>query len=323
MSFDRITRLQQRQVSIACVVPVHNEAGNIVAFLSELDKKLAVLAEQYEMIMVDDGSQDETVLLAQPMVARTKLRILQFSRNFGKEAALTAGLMQVRSEICILIDADFQHPLATIDAFLAQWAQGYDMVYGVRESRQDEALLKRWLSQIFYRLLKAITNVKIPPHAGDFRLLDRCVVKALNALPERERFMKGLYAWVGFRSIAVPFTVQARQSGKSSWHFNSLLELAIVGITSFSNIPLRVFSLLGFIISLVAFIYGSIIVFDTLITGIEVPGFATLAVAIMFFGGIQLLSIGILGEYVARIFNEVKQRPIYIVANKIGFNDGE
>ena len=135
--------------------------------------------------------------------------------------------------------------------------------------------------------------------------------------------MKGLYAWVGFKNIAVPFAVQARQAGKSSWHFNHLLELAIVGITSFSNIPLRVFSLLGFIISLVAFIYGSVILFDTLITGIEVPGFATLAVAIMFFGGIQLLSIGVLGEYVARIFNEVKQRPIYIIANKIGFNNGE
>lgn len=316
---DRINQLQQGHVSISCVIPVHNEAENIATFLSELDNKLATITNKYEIILVDDGSQDDTIKIAEPHIHKYNLRILQFSRNFGKEAALTAGLAHATGDVCILIDADFQHPLATIDDFLAKWAEGYDMVYGIRQSRDDETLLKRLFSRLFYRLMTAITSVKIPPHAGDFRLLDKKAVIALNALPERERFMKGLYAWVGFNSIAVPFTVQARQAGKSSWRFGNLFELAIVGITSFSNVPLRVFSLLGLVISFASFIYGLIIVFDTLFTGIDVPGYATIVVAIMFFGGIQLLSVGILGEYISRIFSEVKQRPPYIIANKIGF----
>lgn len=323
MSSDRTARLQQRQVSISCVVPVHNEAENITEFLPALSEKLSSFTNVYQIILVDDGSSDDTIKLALPLVTQHNVQILQFSRNFGKEAALTAGLAHATLDVCILIDADFQHPLATIDNFLASWAEGYDMIYGIRQSREDESFLKRQFSRLFYRLMLRITKVKIPPHAGDFRLLDKKAVAAMNALPERERFMKGLYAWIGFKSTEIPFTVQARQAGKSSWRFGNLLELAIVGITSFSNAPLRFFSLLGFVISFIAFIYGSIIVFDTLITGIDVPGYATIVVAMMFFGGIQLLSIGILGEYIARIFSEVKQRPSYIITNKIGFAESD
>jgi len=317
---ERAEFLQQKRVSISCVIPAHNEADNIVNFIHDLQQKLTTLTKIFEIIVVDDGSSDNTVELICPLLSNLPLRILQLSRNFGKEAALTAGLAQVQSDVCILIDADFQHPLTTIDEFLEKWTQGYDMVYGTRRSRADESFLKRVFSRAFYRLMTCITKVKIPPNAGDFRLLDRKAVLALNALPERERFMKGLYAWIGFKSIAIPFSVQARKGGKSSWRFRNLLELAIIGITSFSNVPLRVSSFLGLIISLIAFLYGLMIVFKTLISGIDVPGYATIVVAIMFFGGIQLLSIGVLGEYIARIFNEVKQRPTYIIAHKLGFD---
>jgi len=320
MMTERAEFLQQKRVSISCVIPAHNEADNIVNFIHDLQQKLTTLTKIFEIIVVDDGSSDNTVELICPLLSNLPLRILQLSRNFGKEAALTAGLAQVQSDVCILIDADFQHPLTTIDEFLEKWTQGYDMVYGTRRSRADESFLKRVFSRAFYRLMTCITKVKIPPNAGDFRLLDRKAVLALNALPERERFMKGLYAWIGFKSIAIPFSVQARKGGKSSWRFRNLLELAIIGITSFSNVPLRVSSFLGLIISLIAFLYGLMIVFKTLISGIDVPGYATIVVAIMFFGGIQLLSIGVLGEYIARIFNEVKQRPTYIIAHKLGFD---
>jgi glycosyltransferase involved in cell wall biosynthesis len=195
------------------------------------------------------------------------------------------------------------------------------MVYGVRQNRDDESRIKRQLANLFYKLLGKLTKIKIPAHAGDFRLLDRRVVDVLNTMPEFNRFMKGLYAWVGFKTIGIPFKVNKRQKGKSSWRLGSLTELAITGITSFSDIPLRIWGVIGFMISVLAFAYGLYIVGDTLLFGADVPGYATIIVAIMFFGGIQLLSIGILGEYIARIFNEVKQRPPYLIAQKYGFDD--
>jgi glycosyltransferase involved in cell wall biosynthesis len=276
---------------------------------------------RFEIVVVDDGSTDTTVDQVLAFAQIHPIRLIKFSRNFGKETALTAGLEHSRGDVVIILDADFQHPLELIPVFLQKWSEGYDMVYGVRTNRDDETRIKRFLANCFYGFLSKITKTHIPYGAGDFRLLDRKVVNALNQCEERGRFMKGLYGWVGFKSVAVPFTVQKRIGGNSSWKLGRLTELALTGITLFSDVPLRVWSFIGFIVSLIAFFYALYITTITLIFGVDVPGFATIVVAVMFFGGIQLLSIGILGEYLARVFNEVKQRPKYIVESTFGFSD--
>lgn len=315
----RQKRLENKQVFISYIVPAYNEEPVIADFLTALNAQAQQLSQQYEIIVVDDASKDQTYQAVLPFTDSHPVKLLRFSRNFGKEIALSAGLQHASGEVVVLIDGDFQHPMAVIPQFLQHWAEGYDMVYGVRKSRGDESRIKRSFARFFYRLMERITNVSIPPNAGDFRLLDRCVVDSLNQIDERSRFMKGLYAWVGYSSMAVPFDVQERAAGESSWNFFRLVELAITGITSFSEIPLRFWGVIGFVISLISFIYALCIIGETLFFGAKTPGFATLIVAIMFLGGIQLLSIGILGEYIGRIFNEVKQRPLYIVSKKIGF----
>ncbi len=310
---------QKKQPLISAVVPVFNEEALIQDFLQALAKALKTLSRHIEIIVVDDGSRDGTF----EQIKKTKLPVkaLSFSRNFGKEKAITAGLQHTTGDVVLLIDADFQHPLDRIGALFEKWREGYDNVYGVRQDRKDQRWLNRLFSYSFYKLNRFLMSIDLPENAGDFRMMDRCVVDAINQLPEANRFMKGLYAWVGFKGIGVPYQVEKRQVGKSRWNFFRLFDLAITGITSFSDWPLRIWAFIGFIISLVAVIYGCWIVVDTLIFGIEVPGWATVVVGIMFLGGIQLLSIGILAEYVARIFDEVKRRPNYLVRDKVGFDD--
>lgn len=307
---------------ISCVVPAYNEEAGITHFLSALKEELLKHSPRYEIVVVDDGSRDKTVETVAPL-CDGHVRLLELSRNFGKEAALTAGIDHAQGDVVILIDADFQHPIEVIAQFLAEWRNGFDMVYGIRNSRDDETARKRLGAHLFYKFLNYLSSVPIPPDAGDFRLLDRKVINALKSLPERTRFMKGLYSWVGFRSTPVKFDVQDRTTGVSSFNFKSLYRLAIVGIVSFSDIPLRVWSLIGFIISAIAFAYALWILTDTLMFGSKVPGWATLSVALMFFGGVQLMSIGILGEYIAHIFNEVKQRPNYVVDQHYGYNPAD
>lgn len=321
MSSERKQALQNKTVFISCIVPVYNEEANVTAFFTQLQNLLHTLTNHFEIIAIDDGSRDQTVAKILELPASYHLKLLALSRNFGKENALTAGLEHTSGDVTIILDADFQHPLETIPVFLNEWANGYEMVYGVRENRDNESSIKRGFARLFYWLMEKITNIDIPNNAGDFRLLDRKVVASLNEFQERSRFMKGLYAWVGFKKIAVPFKVQNRAAGKSSWGLARLTELAITGITSFSDIPLRVWGFIGFIISLISLIYAIYIVTVTLIYGADLPGFPSIIVAVMFFGGIQLLSIGILGEYIARIFTEVKQRPKYLVEKKYGFQD--
>lgn len=318
---ERQKHLQQKRVHISCVVPVYNEEANIDAFINQLQTTLQDLTHEYEIIIVDDGSRDNTLAVANQLTKNNHIKLLGLSRNFGKEVALTAGIEHSSGDVVILMDADFQHPTAILPTFLEYWAQGYDMVYGLRKDRESESYLKRNLTRMFYWLMQRITSIDIPNNAGDFRLMDKKVIVALKQFPERTRFMKGLYAWVGYNKIGVPFEVQDRAAGKSSWGFTRLAELAITGITSFSTVPLRVWGFIGFIISLVALIYAIYVVTVTLIYGADLPGFPTLAVAIMFLGGVQLLSIGILGEYIARIFTEVKQRPKYLLQMKVGFDD--
>lgn len=313
--------IENKEIFISCIVPVFNEQLNINPFLLELTACLKSLTNKYEIIVVDDGSKDATIEMLSKLSEDTHVKVLGFSRNFGKEIALTAGLEHCKGDVAVLIDADFQHPIELIPVFLEKWASGSDMVYGLRNSRQNESHIKRSFALLFYWLMSKMSKITIPNHAGDFRLLDRKVINALNNVSERTRFMKGLYAWVGFNTCAVPYDVKERASGQSGWGFGKLTELAITGITSFSDVPLRVWSFTGFIISLVSLIYAIYIVTVTLLFGADLPGFPTLVVAIMFFGGVQLLSIGILGEYIARIFTEVKRRPKYIVNVKLGFGE--
>ena len=305
--------------SITCVVPAFNEKDGIAAFLTGLCEHLSALTEHYDVIVVDDGSRDGTGLEVIAASGGLPVRLLSLSRNFGKESAISAGLDEAGGEVVVIIDADFQQPFHVIDEFIRKWQQGYDMVYGLRTNRDTDPPLRRFLSRMFYRTLSRWSSVDIPADAGDFRLLDRRVVKALKDLPERSRFMKGLYNWVGFRSVAVPFVYGERREGKSKFNFPRLFDLAMTGLTSFSAFPLRLWVAAGTMISSGSILYAGWIILRTLTQGSHVPGWASLAVAVSFLGGVQLLSIGILGEYVARIFTEVKGRPNYVVAERHGF----
>jgi polyisoprenyl-phosphate glycosyltransferase len=304
--------------AISCVVPAYNEAANLPRLLEVLSAQLRGLVARWEVIVVDDGSRDATAAAVAPWLREPGVRYLRLSRNFGKEAALSAGLDHARGDVVVLLDADLQHPPAMIEPMLKAWAAGADTVCAVRATRADETWLKRFGTRWFYRVVNAGSHVPIPADVGDFRLMDRRVVDALVALPERNRFLKGLYAWVGFRTELLPYQPDARAAGASRFSFGRLFRLALTGVTSFSNLPLRVWSGLGGLVALGALGYGSYVVADHFIHGSDVPGWATLVAGMMFFSGVQLLSIGILGEYVGRIFDEVKQRPIYLVGEEAG-----
>jgi glycosyltransferase involved in cell wall biosynthesis len=308
---------------ISCVVPVYNEETLISEFILALDNTLKSLNYTYEIVIIDDGSKDNTLTLLKSLRSQLAFRYLRFSRNFGKECALSAGLDASRGDAVILIDADFQHPLELISQFIQEWEAGYDMVYAVRQNRPDESWLKRFCAKMFYQLTAKINHIDIPANAGDFRLLDRKVVTALQQLPERNRFMKGLYAWVGFKQKALPFEVQPRKQGHSRWNFYSLLNLAITGLTSFTAFPLRMIALGGIAVASIAILYALWIISNTLLFGIQTPGWATIVTAISFFGGLQLLAIGVVGEYIGRIFDEVKQRPQYLIDKEASFDDND
>lgn len=313
-----INEPRNRRPSISCVVPAYNEARNLGPLLMGLSERLAALSDAWEVIVVDDGSKDDTPAAMLPWLIRPGVRYVRLSRNFGKEAALTAGIDRAKGEVIILIDADLQHPISLIPTMLQVWMGGADMVCTARETRADEGLLKRAGTALFYALINRDPSVHIPVDAGDFRLMDRRVVDALKSLPERNRFMKGLYAWVGFDTVVIPYTPQPRRNGSSHFSLRRLARLAFTGITAFTNAPLRWWSAIGGAVASVALIYGVYIVLDHFIYGVDVPGWATLVAGIMLLSGIQLLSIGILGEYIGRIFDEVKQRPVYLVAHEAG-----
>ncbi|WP_430436732.1 glycosyltransferase family 2 protein [Oceanibaculum nanhaiense] len=303
--------------TISCIVPVHNEGPDILGFLRQLHGLLKKQTSRFEIVLVDDGSTDDSLFAVAAEAEALGLVLVRFSRNFGKEAAMTAGLQKARGDVVIIIDADLQEPMEVIPQMLEHWHAGYDMIYAVRDSRKDETLLKRIGVRLFYYLMAQGNSTEVPPDARDFRLMDRKVVAALNQLPERNRFMKGLFSWVGFRSLAIPVRIAPRRIGRSSFSFLRLAELALTGITSFSNVPLRIWGGIGFVISLMAFLFALYTIVKTLVFGADVPGFPTIVVSIMFFTGIQLLSIGILGEYISRVFIEVKQRPHYLIAEEI------
>lgn len=306
---------------ISLVVPCHNEADNIPVFLDRTRAVLEKLAEfNYEIIFVNDGSRDATLdILMRAAGEDRRLRVIDLSRNFGKESALTAGIDNARGEAVIPIDADLQHPPEVIPQLIARWQSGYDVVLAERISRLADHSIQRLFSRAFYRIHNSLSECEIPENVGDFRLMDRRVVDALRLLPERRRFMKGIFAWVGFRTTRVKFDVLQRHAGRSSFQGWQLWNLALEGITSFSTVPLRVWTYIGGAISLATLVYAFWMVVRTLLFGIDVPGYASLFSTVLFLGGIQLVGIGVLGEYTGRIYMEVKQRPTYIVRELYGF----
>ena len=309
---------------ISIVVPMRNEARNVGALMQRLRSTLDQLRVRAEVICIDDGSLDDTlVALKLARATDRRIKIVSLSRNFGKETALAAGLRYARGQAAILMDADLQHPPELVAELVAKWREGYEMVYAQRRDRASETVGRRWLARAFYRVFGIISRTALPHGAGDFRLLDRKVINALNQFDERTRFTKGLYSWVGFRQIGVPYHVVTREGDGSRWSLLSLWRFAVDGITSFSTLPLRVWSYLGILVSFGAAALGSYILLETLIYGSDVPGYASLIVTILFLSGVQLVGLGVMGEYIGRIFDEVKRRPLYLVREELGFQPGD
>jgi glycosyltransferase involved in cell wall biosynthesis len=310
-------RLRPNPFKLSVVVPCYNEGSHLQEFITALKAAITPITNNYEILLINDGSKDNTHDIASSLVKEGNIRYLEFSRNFGKEAALMAGIDHANGDATLLIDADFQHPLEKLPEMAELWKSGYEMIYGVIANRQGESISKRLGTSLLYKLLNT-SDIAIPENAGDFRWLDQKVVNALRDLPERNRFMKGLYAWVGFKSIAIPFEVKNRHSGQSTFNMGRLIKLGMAGLTSFSAAPLQLWIGIGALISFLALVYGAYVIVDTVVYGNAVSGWPTLTVALMLFSGIQLLSIGILGEYIGRIFTEVKQRPLYVIAEDLG-----
>ena len=304
---------------ISCVMPAFNEAATLPRVVPQVLAALAQLSPHVELIVVNDGSRDATSAVASALCAvHPQLVLIDLSRNFGKEAALSAGLDGARGDVVFLMDADGQHPTTLLSEMLAGWRQGYDVVYTVRRTRSDQSALQRRLTGVFYGLLNWHARVKVPRNAGDFRLLDARVVQALRLMPERHRFMKGLYAWVGFRSLALDYEPLPRLAGETRFGFVGALALGTTGLFAFSATPLRLMGMAGVVLSLAALLYGLWVVFEYAFLGISVPGYATIVAGMMLLAGVQLMAIGLLSEYVARIYDEVKQRPLYLVAGRSG-----
>lgn len=303
--------------ALSVVLPAYNDADALAAFLPGLSAFLASEAGRQEIVVVDDGSRDDLVGVCRAAAAglpeNIELTLVRLSRNFGKEAALSAGLAQAAGQAVAIMDADGQHPVAVLAEMLALFRGGVDMVAAIQSARHHESRWARMLKHGFYRFMQDTHRYELKPNAGDFRLMHRKVVDALLALPERQRFMKGLYAWVGFKTVYLPFVAAARTEGRSKFNYAGLFELALVGITSFSQKPLRWISRMGMTVSLLALCYGAYIVLDTLLFGRDVPGWATVAAGVMFSAGLQLVCLGVIGEYIGRIYEEVKQRPLYVV----------
>jgi glycosyltransferase involved in cell wall biosynthesis len=309
-------------VELSLVVPIHNESAGLDAFFARLLPVLDHLACSTEVICVDDGSDDGSLEHLLTMRERVpNLKVLSLSRNFGKDVALSAGFEHVSGASAVPLDADLQDPPELIEQMVAKWREGFDVVYATRARRDGESILRRLTAHFFYRIFDRITDVPIPPDTGDFRLLDRRVVDVLVRLPERTRFMKGLFAWVGFRQTALTYDRPERHAGRTNWSYWRLWNFALDAITSFSSVPLKVWSYLGVVVSCFAFLYALFLAGLTIVHGVVVPGYASIMVAVLFLGGVQLVTLGIIGEYLARMYNEVKGRPLYLLRGRWGFDD--
>jgi glycosyltransferase involved in cell wall biosynthesis len=307
---------QTRPRCVSIVTPFYNEAGMVAMYFEKLGEVLHPLDAEldFEFVCVNDGSRDATLaelLATRPPLGR--LVVVDLSRNFGKEAALSAGLDFATGDAVIPMDADLQDPPELVPQMIRRWLDGAPVVLAVREDRASDGWLKRSTAAAFYAVHNRLSDTPVPPNAGDFRLLDRRVADVVRELPERQRFMKGLFSWAGFPAATIPYRRPPRARGKTKWNYAKLLDLAVEGITSFSTAPLRASTVIGALFAIAAMFYGGYIALRALLQGVDVPGYASLFVAIVFMGGVQLLSLGILGEYVGRIYLESKQRPVYVV----------
>jgi glycosyltransferase involved in cell wall biosynthesis len=308
---------------ISIVAPFYNEAAGVEPFFKEVTQVLIAEKLDYEIICVNDGSTDLTLsALLKARKANRRIKVINLSRNFGKEVALTAGLDYAEGRAVIPMDSDLQDPPRLIPHLIAKWRDGFQVVNARRAERMSDSWMKRTTAKAFYKLFNSISDTPIPENAGDFRLMDREVVEALRCLPERDRFMKGLFAWVGYRTTEVTYERPARATGESKWNYWKLLNFAIGGVTAFSTFPLRLFNYIGMTVAGISFLYGLFLITRTLFLGRDVPGYASIMVVMLFLGGIQLIGIGVVGEYVGRTFLEAKQRPLYLVHRLYGF-DGD
>lgn len=305
---------------ISLVVPMYNEAANIEAFFATLIPVLEQATEQYEVICINDGSSDNTLeLIKKKIETNRRIKVIDLSRNFGKECALTAGLHFADGDAVIPLDSDLQDPPELIPELIQKWHEGYKVVLCTRADRTNDGFFKRVTAGLFYRLERKLSDVPMPVNVGDFRLMDRQVIEALRQMPERTRFMKGMFAWLGYDQTAVSYIRPARRNGKTKWSFWKLWNLGLEGIFSFTTLPLRIWTYLGAILAAAASLYIVFIIFKVLIMGVDVPGYASTLVLLLFFSGLNMIGLGILGEYVGRIFTEVKRRPLYLIKQTIGF----
>jgi glycosyltransferase involved in cell wall biosynthesis len=306
------------------VVPIRDELNALEGFFARVVPVLESCAEDYEIVCVNDGSRDGSLdLLREQQVKNPHLVIVDLTRNFGKESALTAGLDQARMNAVIPIDADLQDPPEVIPEMVARWQEGFDMVYGKRRDRSSDGFLKRWTAGLFYRLYNALAEDPIPPDTGDFRLMDRRVVQAVLLLQERNRFMKGLFNWVGYRSVAVEYERESRTGGESKFSFFSLWNFALDGITASTILPLRFASYFGLVVSIFALAYFVALLVKIFIYGRDLPGYASLMLGQLLIGGVQLMAIGIIGEYLGRLVQETKKRPLYLIREVLEGQGGQ
>lgn len=311
--------MESSHPTLSIVVPLYNEEGNVAPLFARIEPVLARLPESHEIVIVNDGSDDATAQRVREQMRKgNKVVLVNLSRNFGHQLAATAGIETASGDAVILMDGDLQDPPELIADFVAKWREGYDVVYAIRRSRRGESTFKLLTARLFYRIVRRLTKVDIPVDAGDFRLMSRRVVEALRRSTERHRFLRGMVSWVGFRQIGIPYDRDVRYSGKTKYPFTKMLRFAVDGITSFSDAPLRFASYLGFCASFVAFVYALYVIISKLFNINPLgytPGWASTIVAVLFLGGVQLIGIGILGEYLGRVYDEVKGRPIYIVSD--------
>ena len=307
---------------LSVVVPVFNEGALIRAFYQQLRDVLSQLPGTYEVILIDDGSSDETFSHLRALHAQDPaVKLIRLARNFGHQSAISSGLARAAGEYVAVMDGDLQDPPELLPTMLKRLEDGYDIAYGVRSIRKEEGWLKRVTSRGFYRLLRAVAEVHIPLDAGDFCLMRRCVVLAINRLPERNRFLRGLRSWFGFRQIGVPYTRGARAGGTTKFTWGKMFRFSLDGIISFSDAPLRLASYMGFLSALLSFCGIGMMLYIRLCTNRSIPGFASITIVVLFLGGVQLMTVGLLGEYIGRIFDEVKQRPLYVTSALIGWDD--
>lgn len=311
------------KVTVSVIVPVFNEEAVLPETYRQLTAVMAALGEPYELLFVNDGSHDGSGAILEELAKKDRrVRVIHFSRNFGHQAAITAGMDYARGEAVVVIDADLQDPPEVIVEMVRKWREGYEVVYGKRTKREGETFFKRFTASLFYRLLQKVTNVDIPLDTGDFRLLDRKVVEVMRLLREKNRFVRGLVSWVGFRQAALPYTRKKRFAGETKYPLRKMLRLAWDGITSFSDKPLKAASYIGFLLSGLSFVYLLVILIGKLLGKSTVPGWASIVVINLFFNGVILIILGVMGEYIGRIYDEAKGRPLYIV-DKVTPQDNE